>query len=144
MKVLEQDNGQYNVFIGTGQSLVLGDGGVVQVRLVGRRPTRKAMALVGLTGNVAELGDNVFTGGSLGGLMAFRNETLIATQNAIGRLAMALGSSFNDQHKLGVDLNGVLGTDFFWAMDGDAVPNDLYERVSAGLTRDLGGTTTDH
>ncbi|RZL86583.1 MAG: flagellar hook-associated protein FlgK, partial [Variovorax sp.] len=75
--------------------------------------TRKSMALVGLTGNVAELGDNVFTGGSLGGLMAFRNETLTATQNAIGRLAMALGSSFNDQHKLGVDLNGVLGTDFF-------------------------------
>jgi AcrR family transcriptional regulator len=31
-----------------------------------------------------------------------------------------------------------------WAMDGDAVPTDLYERVSAALTRHLaGGTTTD-
>ena len=39
----------------------------------------------------------MFSGGSLGGLMAFRAETLTTTQNAIGRLAMALGSTFIDR-----------------------------------------------
>lgn len=114
VKVLEQDSGQYNVFIGNGQTLVLGDR-AAQLQAVSSAadPTRKAVALVGLTGTVSELNDDVLSGGSLGGLLAFRAETLTSTQNAVGRLAMALGSEFNDQHKLGVDLNGVLGTDFF-------------------------------
>ena len=114
VKVLEQDSGQYNVFIGNGQTLVLGDR-AAQLQAVSSAadPTRKAVALVGLTGTVSELNDDVLGGGSLGGLLAFRAETLTSTQNAVGRLAMALGSEFNDQHKLGVDLNGVLGTDFF-------------------------------
>ncbi|CAN7310868.1 MULTISPECIES: flagellar hook-associated protein FlgK [unclassified Variovorax] len=114
VKVLEQDGGKYNVFIGNGQTLVLGDRAATMKAVDSAAdPTRKAMALVGMNGTASELKDNIFTGGTLGGLMAFRAETLSTTQNAIGRLAMALGSSFNDQHKLGVDLNGVLGTDFF-------------------------------
>ncbi|CAN7319492.1 flagellar hook-associated protein FlgK [Variovorax sp. LjRoot130] len=114
VKVLEQDGGKYNVFIGNGQTLVLGDRAATMKAVDSAAdPTRKAMALVGLNGTASELKDNIFTGGTLGGLMAFRAETLSTTQNAIGRLAMALGSSFNDQHKLGVDLNGVLGSDFF-------------------------------
>jgi flagellar hook-associated protein 1 len=71
------------------------------------------VALVGIAGNVSELGSDVITGGSLGGLMNFRTQTLIPAQNAIGRLAMAVSGAFNEQHGLGVDLNGALGTDFF-------------------------------
>jgi len=114
IKVIEQDSGQYNVFFGNGQSLVLGDrAGKMQAMPSAADPTRTAVALVGLTGTVSELSDSVITGGSLGGLMAFRAETLTSSQNAIGRLAMALGAEFNNQHKLGIDLNGALGTDFF-------------------------------
>ncbi|AGU51415.1 flagellar hook-associated protein 1 FlgK [Variovorax paradoxus B4] len=129
VKVLEQDSGQYNVFIGNGQTLVLGDRAAkLQAVSSAADPTRKAVALVGLTGTVSELKDNVLTGGSLGGLLAFRAETLTSAQNAIGRLAMALGSEFNDQHKLGVDLNGVLGTDFF----SQAVPGVFSNARNAG------------
>ncbi|HET7836997.1 MAG TPA: flagellar basal body rod C-terminal domain-containing protein, partial [Variovorax sp.] len=76
-------------------------------------PTRTTVALVGIAGNVSELGSDVITGGSLGGLMNFRTQTLIPAQNAIGRLAMAVSGAFNEQHGLGVDLNGALGTNFF-------------------------------
>ena len=114
VKVLEQDNGKYNVFIGSGQSLVVGDRAAMMKAVPSAAdPTRTAVALVGLAGNVSELKDNVLDGGSLGGLMSFRTQTLIPTQNAIGRLSIALGSAFNDQHNLGVDLNGALGQDFF-------------------------------
>lgn len=114
VKVLEQDNGKYNVFMGNGQSLVTGDqAATVKAVPSAADPTRTTVALVGLSGTVSELGDNVITGGSLGGLMSFRAQTLIPAQNAIGRLAMAVSGAFNDQHKLGVDLNGALGTDFF-------------------------------
>ena len=114
VKVLEQDGGKYNVFIGNGQSLVLGDQAMsLKAGPSAADPTRTALSLVGINGTATELADSVFSGGSIGGLMAFRNETLSTSQNAIGRLAIALTSTFNDQHKLGVDLNGVLGTDFF-------------------------------
>ncbi|VTU26720.1 Flagellar hook-associated protein 1 [Variovorax sp. PBS-H4] len=114
VKVLEQNGGKYNVFIGNGQSLVLGDQAMsLKAGPSASDPTRTALSLVGINGTATELADSVFSGGSVGGLMAFRNETLNTSQNAIGRLAMALTDTFNDQHKLGVDLNGVLGTDFF-------------------------------
>lgn len=114
VKVLEQDGGKYNVFIGNGQSLVLGDQAMsLKASPSAADPTRTALSLVGINGTATELADSVFSGGSIGGLMAFRNETLSTSQNAIGRLAMALTDSFNDQHRLGIDLNGVLGTDFF-------------------------------
>ena len=139
VKVMEQDSGQYNVFIGNGQTLVLGDR-AAQLQAVSSAadPTRKAVALVGLTGTVSELNDDVLSGGSLGGLLAFRAETLTSTQNAVGRLAMALGSEFNDQHKLGVDLNGVLGTDFF----SQAAPGVFSNARNAG-DMVLGASVTD-
>jgi flagellar hook-associated protein 1 FlgK len=139
VKVMEQDSGQYNVFIGNGQTLVLGDRAAkMQSVQSSVDPTRQSMALVGLTGTVSELNDNVLTGGSLGGLLAFRSETLTSTQNAVGRLAMALASEFNDQHKLGVDLNGVLGTDFF----SQAVPGVFSHAKNAG-DMVLGASVTD-
>jgi flagellar hook-associated protein 1 FlgK len=139
VKVMEQDSGQYNVFIGNGQTLVLGDRAAkLQSVQSSVDPTRQSVALVGLTGTVSELNDNVLAGGSLGGLLAFRAETLSTTQNAIGRLAMALSSEFNDQHKLGVDLNGVLGTDFF----SQAVPGVFSHAKNAG-NMVLGASVTD-
>jgi len=114
VKVLQQDNGKYNVFIGSGQSLVTGDqSATVKAVQSSADPTRTAVALVGVAGNVSELSDSTFTGGSLGGLMTFRNETLTPTQNSIGRLSMAFASEINAQQNLGVDLNGALGQNFF-------------------------------
>ena len=53
------------------------------------------------------------SGGKLGGYMSFRSEGLTDAQNALGRIAMAVASSVNDQHRLGQDLNGNLGGNFF-------------------------------
>lgn len=114
VKVLQQDNGKYNVFIGSGQSLVTGDQAATMKAIQSSAdPTRTAVALVGIAGNVSELSDNTFTGGALGGLMTFRNDTLTPTQNAIGRLSMAFASEINAQQNLGVDLSGALGQDLF-------------------------------
>ncbi len=139
VKVLEQDGGKYNVFIGNGQSLVLGDRAAsLQAVSSAADPTRKALALVGLTGTASELNDNVFAGGSLGGLLAFRAETLTSTQNAIGRLAMSLGDAFNAQHRLGVDLNGALGGDFF-----STATAGVFSNARNGGNMVLGAAITD-
>ena len=59
------------------------------------------------------MNENTFTGGALGGLLEFRSKTLDVTQNALGRVATVLGSTFNAQHSLGQDQTGALGGNFF-------------------------------
>jgi flagellar hook-associated protein 1 FlgK len=61
------------------------------------------------------------TGGSLGGLLRFRDEILDDAQNALGRVAVGLASFFNAEHRSGMDLDGDLGDDFF----GLAAPQAL-------------------
>ena len=113
-KLVVQDGGQYNVFIGNGQTLVLGDKATKLAAVsASRDPTRTGIATVNAAGDKVEVQDSVLAGGSLGGLLQFRNETLSNAQNSLGRIAIALSDTFNAQQKLGVDLNGVLGTDFF-------------------------------
>lgn len=145
VKVLEQDNGKYNVFMGNGQSLVTGDqAATVKAVPSAADPTRTTVALVGIAGNVSELGSDVITGGSLGGLLSFRTQTLIPTQNAIGRLAMAVSGAFNDQHNLGVDLNGVLGTDFFTTATPGVFSNakNTGDMVLSGVVTDTSKLST--
>ena len=113
-KLVVQDGGQYNVFIGNGQTLVLGD---KATRLAAVRsasdPGRTTVAVVNAAGNAVQLQESVISGGSLGGLLQFRSEALATAQNSLGRIAIALADTFNAQQKLGIDLNGVLGKDFF-------------------------------
>lgn len=127
-KLVVQD-GQYNVFIGNGQTLVLGDRATRLAAVSSARdPGRTALAMVNASGNTVELQEDVMSGGSLGGLLQFRNETLATTQNSLGRMAIALSDAFNAQQRLGVDLNGALGEDFF----SQAVPGVISNARNTG------------
>ena len=113
-KLVVQDGGQYNVFIGNGQTLVLGDKATKLAAVSSSRdPSQTGIATVNAAGDKVEVQDSVLAGGSLGGLLQFRNETLSNAKNSLGRIAIALADTFNAQQKLGIDLNGVLGKDFF-------------------------------
>jgi flagellar hook-associated protein 1 FlgK len=113
-KLVVQDGGQYNIFIGSGQSLVLGTNASQLATLASAsNPSRTAVGVVTVGGSVNELQDSTLAGGSLGGLLQFRNEVLSSTQNALGRIGIALSDNFNAQQKLGIDLNGDLGKAFF-------------------------------
>ena len=113
-KLVVQDGGQYNVFIGNGQSLVLGDKATKLAAISSASdPGRTTIATVNAAGKAVELKESMISGGSLGGLLQFRSETLDTAQNSLGRIAISLADNFNAQQKLGMDLNGNLGTDFF-------------------------------
>ncbi|MBE1159538.1 flagellar hook-associated protein FlgK [Dyella acidiphila] len=53
------------------------------------------------------------SGGSLGGLINYRNTVLQPAQNALGQSAIALASSVNGQQAQGLDLNGKQGAAMF-------------------------------
>jgi len=128
-----QDNGSLSVFIGTGQPLVLGD---TVSKLVATKasndPTRLEISYLTNGRNVL-IPDNAFAGGSLGGTLQYRSETLDMAQNSLGRVAIALGSAFNDQHKLGQDQNGKPGTDFF-VIGKPTVYSDSRNTAGSALT----------
>jgi flagellar hook-associated protein 1 FlgK len=123
-KVVVQDGGTYNVFVGNGQPLVMGtDSYDLKAVASAADPNRTVVGYTLPNGAVYESEPGSISGGSLGGLLQFRSETLDSAQNAIGRLSLAIGQSFNDQHKLGMDLNGNVGTDMFQLGTATTLPN---------------------
>jgi len=108
-----KQNDSYNVFVGSGQPLVVGAKAFSLVATTS--PTDVNRVQVGYEGNggVVRLAENSITGGTLGGLFEYRSQSLDNAQNAMGRIAIVLADTFNAQHKLGQDLNGNLGKDVF-------------------------------
>ena len=117
VNVIEQD-GNFNLTIGNGQVL-LGGSTVfpLHAQPSAGDPSRTAIAYTAsVTGGnmtTVELRESAVTGGSLGGLLAYRREALDAVQNDLGRLAVGLATSVNAIHKTGADMKGVDGGDFF-------------------------------
>ncbi|MBU0592510.1 MAG: flagellar hook-associated protein FlgK [Gammaproteobacteria bacterium] len=114
VSVVKQDNGSYNVFMGKGQALVVGQQAMtLKAMPMPDDPESMGVAYVNYGGSAQMLSSDSLDGGSLGGLLAFRSETLDKAQNELGRVAIGLAQTFNDQHRLGQDLNGDLGGYYF-------------------------------
>jgi flagellar hook-associated protein 1 FlgK len=111
--VVEQDNGALNVFIGNGQSLVLGDATLELGLAPSSRSSSQYDVGFSAVGGFVRLNEDVLDGGKIAGLLEFRSTTLTETQNAIGRLAVAFTDEMNRQHQMGQDLNGQLGKPLF-------------------------------
>lgn len=108
-----ESDGSMNVFFGTGQPLVIsGQSFQMSADYPDEDPENLGVFLTA-GGTSIRVPEHALDGGKLDGLIDFRNETLNAVQNQVGRVAIALARTFNDQHKLGQDLNGALGEDFF-------------------------------
>jgi flagellar hook-associated protein 1 len=111
--VIEQNPGSYNVFVGNGLPLVVGkDTYTLNTQASPTDPTRLEIAYQSASKNTI-LGASSLAGGSLGGLVQFRNESLDPIQNQLGQIAVSLAGSFNAQHAQGLDLNGIPGGALF-------------------------------
>ncbi|HEX8961546.1 MAG TPA: flagellar hook-associated protein FlgK, partial [Rhodocyclaceae bacterium] len=109
-----QTDGTISVFIGNGQPVVMGTAAYSLVAQPSSSdPQETVVGLQAINGNVIELQQSLLTGGTLGGLMDFRTQSLDSAQNELGRIAINLAQTFNQQHALGQDLNGTLGGDLF-------------------------------
>ena len=107
-----QDDGTMSVFIGSGQSLVLG-ARADKLAVTGSEfdLTRPQIVYQGSAGNSPI--DTSAAGGALGGLLDFRSNMLDPARQSLGQTATALTASLNEQHASGMDLRGNLGGDLF-------------------------------
>ncbi|MBI5918072.1 MAG: flagellar hook-associated protein FlgK [Nitrosomonadales bacterium] len=111
--VLKQTDGSYSVFIGNGQAMVVGSQAfTLQAMNNLQNPSKMEVGYVS-NGAVMQIAESSIQGGKLGGLMAFRSQTLEPAQSGLGRVAVGLATNFNAQHQLGMDSNGALGGNFF-------------------------------
>lgn len=126
--VVKQDDGKYNVFIGNGQPLVVGNQTYALSTTISPTDPSRLEVAYATNGKSVIMGENSLSGGNLGGLIAFRSQSLDPAQNALGRVAISLASDFNAQHRLGQDLNGNMGGDFFTV----AVPRVTASNANTG------------
>jgi len=107
-----QDGGIMNVYSAGGHALVVGST-ASQVTTVADpfQPERLQLALKTL-GQTISL-DGKALGGSIGGLIEFRDTVLTPAQAELGRIAVGLAQAFNESHREGMDLYGDMGVDFF-------------------------------
>ncbi len=125
--VVNQDDHSINLFIGSGQPLVVGkEASILQAKPGLSDPARLDIQLV--SGNSAQDVTGLISGGELGGLLRYRDDVLDQAFNALGRMSLALANEFNQQLNKGLDLNGQVGSDLF----GDINSPEYMELRSRG------------
>jgi len=109
---LIQNNGSMSVFIGKGISLVTD--AEAQKLTTGRDTLdpERIRIMIG-EGNSTQTLSADIQGGTIGGLNNFADTTLNQARHELGRLALVVADEVNQQHALGVDLDGNPGVDLF-------------------------------
>lgn len=129
VNVVQQDDAGINVFIGNGQALVIGnenrelfvqagESDPSRVEVFFRRGEDENSIVQNITAEIK--------GGEMGGMLSFRQQVLDPTINGLGRLAITINQTFNQQHKLGIDYDGRKGVDFFTSINDQ---QKTFERV---------------
>lgn len=112
VSVVPQDDNTYNLFIGSGQPLVVGKQAARLEVVPGQAdPLRHEVQFV--SGNSRQNVTSLITGGEMGGLLRYREDVLDTSLNAVGRLALSITDQINRQLGQGLDLNGQFGNDLF-------------------------------
>jgi flagellar hook-associated protein 1 FlgK len=109
-----QADGSMNVYIGSGQPLVIG--GTAQALSAIQSPYDATQHNIGIVtgGSSADITSEI-SGGSLGGLLAVRSQVLQPVQNALGQFSVGLATLVNQAQQAGLDLTGGAGKPMFAA-----------------------------
>ncbi|AGH80575.1 flagellar hook-associated protein [Psychromonas sp. CNPT3] len=120
VSVVPVKNGMVNVYVGSGQSIVMGTTSLNIISVNGDPdPSRQELAM-NVNGNLVKL-DGVRMGGKISALFDVRNNDIEKAFNQLGQNIMGLTHSMNEQQKQGQTLEGKIGGDIF---------NDINSRQS--------------
>ncbi|WP_025562515.1 flagellar hook-associated protein FlgK [Psychromonas sp. SP041] len=110
--VVEADNNMVNIYIGSGQGLVMGTVSQSVIAVDGDPdPTRKELAL-NFNGQATTINGNKL-GGGVAALFNSRDNDLEVAMNQLGQSVIGLTHAINEQQKEGQTLNGEVGADIF-------------------------------
>lgn len=145
---LTEADGSLSVFVGNGQQLVVGTRSFNLSTAPSAEDAQRLTVGIALPGGgTAVMPESLISGGTLGGLLAFRSQSLDSAQNALGRIALGLATTFNEQHRLGQDQTGALGGNFFVAPAPgvrDNANNSGTATVTSAINSVAGLTASDY
>lgn len=115
IETLDGPSGEKLVFMGTGEAIVMQQGAFNLFSMSGDPdPNFKSLRLDVTAGNAVSLEiDTSSLKGKIGGLLAYREQVLIPSQNKLGQMSLAMADAFNTQNALGMDGDGEIGGDIF-------------------------------
>lgn len=109
---IEQPNGAKLVFMKNGHALVTEKNhATLDLRPGNPDPTQEEVYLDWKT-TEAKMNPGQL-GGAIDGLLVYRDSVMNPSRNRLGQIALSLTDSFNQQNRLGMDLEGHLGGDIF-------------------------------
>lgn len=112
LQVVEQDDGALNLFVGTGQPLVVGNTVSSMTAKPGTDdPSRFQIVLT--SGSTEQNVTSQLSGGEMGGLLSYRDTALDHAYNSLGQLSLTLADTVNKQLGQGLDLSGNAGSALF-------------------------------
>jgi len=148
--VLRQADGTASVFIGNGQALVLDEQAMrLQVIQSANDPSKVDIAYLN-NGRTVVLQQSSLQGGKMGAYLTFRDQTLEPARNALGRVALGMAVSINQQNQLGQEPppTGALGGNLFNEaaprVDQNANNNPASGKPSVTIANLAGLTTSDY
>jgi len=146
VSTVTQSDGSISVFIGSGQTLVLGSNAASLTATPDQfKSGQMDLALKNSSGTTDIT--NSLTGGAVGGLLQFREQMLIPGQNALGQAAIALSTQVNQQNQAGLDQNGNIGAALLGVGAPQVLPsgnNTGTSSVTAAVTTLSGLTTSNY
>lgn len=111
VKVQEHD-GVYDISLGTGQSLVLGNTASTLTAVPGKTDKSQFSLQIDYPQSSIEV-TSVITGGKMGGLLRYRDDVLAPAINDLGRTALVVSDAINKQLGQGLDASGEFGSSLF-------------------------------
>lgn len=110
----QQSDGSVNVFIGSGQALVVGGNASRMGTALDPADTSLRVPTLIMGNTTLALDTSTINGGQLGGLLEEREEIVLPALRDIGRIAIGLAEEFNALHAAGYALDGTTtGLNFF-------------------------------
>jgi len=109
---ITQTDGSLNVFVGSGQALVVGTTASQLVAIPGEFGAARQDIAIQLGATQSNI-TTFISGGRLGATLDFRSQIIDPGLNTLGRVATGLGALFNAQQNLGLDQQDALGVNLF-------------------------------
>ncbi|HET8708270.1 MAG TPA: flagellar hook-associated protein FlgK, partial [Pseudomonadales bacterium] len=143
--VTQTAQGDVNVYIGNGQPLVAGTVASTLNVTTGEWGSNQYVIQLKTDTSTQDITGSL-AGGKIGGILEYRKDILNQAYNQLGQIATGIMDQVNTQHKLGMDLDGDLGGNFFtdinsYALTHSRVINNANN--SAPKTQSLSATIID-
>ncbi|WPN48751.1 flagellar hook-associated protein FlgK [Pseudomonas sp. P8_241] len=136
---VQEQNGSYNVSLGNGQSLVLGN--TANTLSTARTGIDKSQVSI-VVNSPSSSSDvtSVISGGKIGGLLRYREDVLAPAMNDLGRTALVVADKINSQLGQGLDANGEFGASLFSSINSAAA---ISQRSLASSNNSAGSGNLD-